>query len=372
MSDTKKNVVLVGGGGAGAFVARFLAQRLDPAKHTLTLINARPFIVFLPAAVRMAVSDEGRLEDQILIPYDKLMSHGIGEVRIGRVVAIEEERPGAGGHVVMESGDKLHYDALVLMPGTSLEGPLKYPDTREATVAYIEDWRKKFRNSSDIVMAGGGPVNIEFAGEIKEHYPYKRITIIQSRSLPLHPSYPDKFRRRVEQECRARGIEFVFEDYLDQEVPEDGAVTTRKGKRIPADLVIVAKGGTPNTQFIKDFDADVVTEYGKVRVNPSMEIVKHPGVFCAGDVIDNKERNGLRKYEQHADVVATNVVDYLNGRPLSATYAGSPDIISISLGKSGGVAYKTQFGGLIFGNWYMSMFVAGSLSVPKARKFMGY
>ncbi|KAI0065708.1 FAD/NAD-P-binding domain-containing protein [Artomyces pyxidatus] len=368
----KKDVVVVGGGGAGSNIARLLSRQLNPSMHTLTLIDARPFTVFLPATVRMAVTDEGSLEDRVLIPFDRLLSKGVGEVRTGRVVAIEEERPGSGGHVVLEGGERLHYDALVLTPGTALEGPLDYPFTKEEMLAFIRDWRQKFRDANHIVLAGGGPVNIEFAAEIKEYWPEKTTTIVQSRNLPLHPSYPDRFRSRVEKECRTRGIEFVFEDYLDQEVPKDGAVTTRSGKRLVADMVVVSTGGTPSTEFIRNFDANVVTERGFVRTNPSLEVVTHPGVFCAGDVVDNEERNGLGKYERHAAVVVANVLDHLNGRALSKKYAGSVDTLALIMGKSGGVAFVNVFGGIILGNWIMWLLLSRTMFVPQARRRMGY
>ncbi|KAI0065713.1 FAD/NAD(P)-binding domain-containing protein [Artomyces pyxidatus] len=370
----KKDVIVVGGGGAGANIARLLSDQLDPSLHTLTLINARPFTVFLPATVRMAVTDEGNLEEQILIPFDRLLSKRLGEVRVGKVVAIEEDRPGAGGHVVLAGGDKLHYDVLVLTPGTALDGPLAYPDTKEETLAFIKEWRRKFRDANHIVMAGGGPVNIELAGEIKEYWPEKKVTIVQSRKLPLHPSYPDRFRSRVEKECKARGIEFVFEDYLDQEVPKDGAVTTRSGKRLVVDMVVVSRGGTPSTGFIKNFDSSIVTERGFVRTHPSLEVITHPGIFCAGDVVDNEERNGLGKYERHAAVVIANVLDHLNGRALSRTYKArsSVDTITLTLGKSGGVAFSRRFGGTIWGNWVVWFRISRTLYVPQARRRMGY
>lgn len=80
----------------------------------------------------------------------------------------------------------------------------------------------------------------EFAGEIKEAYPDKKVTIVHGGSKLLTSVYPDKFRDDIERKVRARGIKLVFNDYVDQ-FPEPGVqgLTTRKGTRFEtADLVV--------------------------------------------------------------------------------------------------------------------------------------
>ena len=80
----------------------------------------------------------------------------------------------------------------------------------------------------------------EFAGEIKEAYPDKKVTIVHGGSKLLTSVYPDKFRDDIARRVTARGIELVFDDYVD-EFPEPGAqgLTTRKGTRFEtADLVV--------------------------------------------------------------------------------------------------------------------------------------
>ena len=160
MPDAKKNVVVIGGGIAGSTVAQQLSRKLNPAQHTLTLIDARPFHIWLPATPRMAVSAGDRFEEKILVPFDHIFDRGIGDVRLGRAVAIDEYKPGAGGHVVLKDGDRVPYDALVLTSGTAWDGPLAYPNSTKGTLQHILDWRTKFQDAHEIVLGGGGPVNI--------------------------------------------------------------------------------------------------------------------------------------------------------------------------------------------------------------------
>ena len=155
----KQNIVVVGGGGAGYAAARGLAQKLDPKSHTLTLVTARPFYSHLPAFIRMVTSSQDKVEEQALISYDKAFPAGLTTVRIGRVTSIEAKE-GKGGVVVLESGDSIPYDVLVLAPGSHWPGPVEIPDDRTAALAHVKDWRRKFENAKGVVIVGGGSVGI--------------------------------------------------------------------------------------------------------------------------------------------------------------------------------------------------------------------
>ena len=64
------------------------------------------------------------------------------------------------------------------------------------------------------------------------------MTIVQSRNLPFNSIYADKFRRRIAAECEKFGIQFVFNNHLDETVPKEGFIETREGTKIEADLVV--------------------------------------------------------------------------------------------------------------------------------------
>jgi len=367
----KLEVVVVGGGGAGTMFVRSLLRKLDPARYTLTLINARPFSVFLPTTIRMAVTEEGKLEDKVILPFDKLL-RGVGTLKVGTAVAIEEPAPGKGGHVVLHGGERVHYDALILSPGTRLDNPLDYPNTEEEITRYIDGWRQKFREAEHIVMAGGGPVNVELAGEVKEYWPEKKVTIVQSRELPFNDVYANNFRKQILKECKISGIDFVFKDYLDDAEPKEGYVTTRNGHTIRADLVITAHGGKPNTDFIKSLGEDVVTVHGLVRTNPTLEVPGHPGVFCIGDVVDNPERNRLGKYPRHVNVVVPNILARLKGGEPAKKYRGSVETLRVSIGKDRGVTYFGVFGGFVLASWFTRQAQSRDLIISKGLRVMGY
>lgn len=82
----------------------------------------------------------------------------------------------------------------------------------------------------------------EIAGELRDIYPSKNITIVHNQNLPLNDVYPEKFRKDVLKrwkDDKERNINFILDDRIDQ-IPEGefDSVTTVKGKTIKADLVV--------------------------------------------------------------------------------------------------------------------------------------
>ena len=70
-----------------------------------------------------------------------------------------------------------------------------------------------------------------------------------------------------------------------------------------------------------------------IPVASTLELPDYPGIFCIGDVVDNAERNRLKKYKKHVAVVSDNLLARLDHKAPTKEYAGSDETISISIGK---------------------------------------
>ena len=80
----------------------------------------------------------------------------------------------------------------------------------------------------------------EIAGELKDAFPNKKVTLIHNGKLLLNPTYPDKFRNAAARTALSRGIQLILEDSV-TDIPDDGIVSgirTAKGVSIPADFVV--------------------------------------------------------------------------------------------------------------------------------------
>ncbi|KAF5349282.1 hypothetical protein D9756_009347 [Leucocoprinus leucothites] len=389
--DNKIAVVVIGGGIGGAHIARDLAEFLDPEKHTLTLISARETFVYLPASLRALVNPDFPLSS-VFMPYDNLFGNFPGQLIHGTVTLIEENKRAPvlintsssrseiddimySGNVVYraygkqekeEKLERVRYDVLVVATGSKWEGFTGFPNTMEECVRHIEMWRMKFKEASDIVIAGGGAVGLETAGEIKDIYPSKTVSIVHSDRLPLNDIYPDRFRSVTEHRLRVRGVNFIFNDAI-QGTPTISStspkVETRSGICLPCDLLVPARGGRPSTLAL-------------TFLTPSPS----PPRLRQSDIVDWPEIRQLEKIKWgHKGVVVANVVRVLRmigqgrggeGRGGGGSeklgvggsvegggggggkrctlkkYKGVGEVILITNGKSSGSTYCGIFGGL--------------------------
>lgn len=158
-NDSKKTVVIVGGGFVGSNIAKSLSTQLDPATHRLIQITASPKFVDLPATIRTVVTSEGKLEERVFMPYGDYLG-GKGEVKVGEVVSFTETKGDKKGEVKLAGGEVVEYDVLVLTPGNKWPGPLDFPTDQTELQRHIDSWRAKIEKAKSIVLIGAGAVGI--------------------------------------------------------------------------------------------------------------------------------------------------------------------------------------------------------------------
>ncbi|KAK7031196.1 hypothetical protein VNI00_013612 [Paramarasmius palmivorus] len=406
--DDKTNILVVGGGIAGISIAKYFSS-LDPAKFDIVLVNPRPYCIFLIPALRMVVSDQDRLEDKIILPYDKLFIRGNGKSVEGTVVKINQTPGERHGEVLLHDGETLGYDVLVLATGGRWEGPLDFPNDHKEVLPYISQRRTEFAESQSILLVGGGPVGIgtlphvllrvsllimnlvELAGEIKDIWPDKEITVLHRRQLLLNDTYPEKFRKAIQEQVEGRGIKVIVDDSVDNVTPgvSGAPITTLKGKRLQPDLIVCAIlfkrpiplmsqqirtwGPKPCTEFIaSSLGSGTLTPKGLVRVQPTLQLVDYPNIFAAGDIIDWKEQKQGYKVMGHIAVIMNNVLSYISGKPATKEYKGIMEMLLVANGKNGGMLFMDTLWGIVIGPRIVSWLNPKTASVSRFRREMGY
>ncbi|KAG2118023.1 uncharacterized protein F5147DRAFT_669505 [Suillus discolor] len=370
----EQNVVIVGGGYAGFQVAKQLSKKLDPRRYNLILINSRSYAVALPAAVRLVVDTESKLEETAFVKLDRIYANGNGETKVGFVTGIEAQPGVPGGAVVLANGERISYAVLILATGSKFSGPCAIPENEDDVLPFVNAWRQKFAKANHVVIVGGGAVGIELAGEVKDLYPTKKVTIVHGGNQLINATYGNSLRKGLEKRLHARGVEFMFNEYID-DIPEPGVVgiTTRSGKQISdADLVVSARGGRPNTEYVTSLGEDAVNGHGFVKIKPTMQLLNHPSIFAVGDIIDWTEQKQIAKLMWHVPVIVANVVSFLNGVAPTKKYAGAPEIIVITNGKKGGMGYFGFLGGFTLGDWFAWLVKSRHFMIPHFRKDLGY
>ncbi|KAG6860558.1 hypothetical protein C0995_009840 [Termitomyces sp. Mi166 len=351
MSSELKTVIVVGGG-AGALVARQLSALLNPSKHNLILVSARPHFQHYVGSIRAAVTPEGGFDEQVMMPFDKLLVNGNGVIINAEVISISESGE-EGGSVTLSNGESIHWDALVLATGSTWEGPLDIPKYQPETLEWFKEWQGKFAKAKDVLLVGGGAVGIgvsslslsmmhclmyctEFAGEIKDLDPSKNVTIVHSDSMLLNKTYPDKFRKDVERRLRARDVNLFLGDIAPDDALTTSSthITTRNGTILTPDLIIPCRGPRPNTSILSSaLGPDVLTPSGHAKVLSTFQLPAHPRIFVCGDIADLNEQRAIAKYSGHADVVSKNVLALFDGQAPSMAYKGATEAIFVTIGK---------------------------------------
>jgi pyruvate/2-oxoglutarate dehydrogenase complex dihydrolipoamide dehydrogenase (E3) component len=105
---------------------------------------------------------------------------------------------------------KIPFDYLVLATGTRLTEPAGMRDNEKmASVTYLQNHQNEIKNAKSILIAGGGAVGVQMATDLKEVYPHKEVTVVQSRDV-LMPQYHPALHGLIKGRFDELGVKYVF------------------------------------------------------------------------------------------------------------------------------------------------------------------
>ena len=325
----RPTVAVIGGGYGGSAVAK----ALDPVADVV-LIDPRDAFVHAAGSLRALVQPDWA--GNIFFAFDTLLEHGT--VVRDRVVAVDH----AG--VTLGSGRRVEADYLVLASGSSYAYPAK--PNADSTVEALDELRRTHKELADaerVLIAGAGPVGLELAGEIREVWPDKHVTVVDPIEQLL-PAFQPEMRRDLHRQLDELGIEVRLGTGLTALPPTEpgrvGAftVTTTGGDEIAADIWFRAYGVNVNSDYLADGRLATRTPQGQVPVTETLNVEGHDHVYAVGDITDLAEAKMAGYAMQHADVVARNITAQVRGEQPTAVYRPSPiPAILVPLGPRRGV-----------------------------------
>lgn len=188
------------------------------------------------------------------------------------------------GRVTLDDGRSVSFDKLLIATGAApraltVEGAHLDGVVSLRTFADAIDLRARIDRAENVVVVGGGLIGLEVAAAARTRS--RNVTIVEQSAHLLEriagragDALTDLHRRNgvhVRTSARVGRIEG------DRSVT---GVTLLDGSRVPAEVVVVAIGAAPATDWLVGSGVDVsdgilVNEYGETSV---------PGVFAAGDV----------------------------------------------------------------------------------------
>src|SRR5215203_126549 len=275
--------VIVGASLAGGGAAATLRQ--EGFDGRVVLIGAEPQPPYeRPPLSKDYLRGEFSFEQALVQPPDFYGENGI-ETRFGvratRVDAAEKM-------VELDDGERVAYDELLIatggrnrrfpVPGLDLEG---VHDLR--SVADCDRIRHEVAPGRKAVVVGMGFIGSEVAASLRQSG--VEVVVVDRNKVPLRRVLGEEVGRVMEGIHRDHGTELIFEDTV---AAFEGArrvesVTTRTGRRLGCDFVVVALGIEPAAEpltgtGVKIDNGVVVDEYCRTGVE---------GIYAAGDVANH-------------------------------------------------------------------------------------
>ena len=280
MSD-ERTFVVVGGGLAGAKSVEALRERGFEGR--LVLLAAERHLPYeRPPLSKDYLKTGENLTDAFVHDEDWYAAHAV-ELRLGtRASSIDRD----AHEVVLEGGERLHYDRLLLatgssprhldLPGVDLPGVL--------TLRTIEDsdrLRAALQPGRRVVLIGGGWIGLEVAAAAREAG--AEVTVLESLDLPLVRVLGPTIAQVFADLHREHGVDLRTEVEVEEVQGGDSGVTGVRlgdGSVVPADTVVVGIGAAPNVELARD--AGLAVDNGITA--DAVGRTSDPDIFAVGDV----------------------------------------------------------------------------------------
>jgi NADH dehydrogenase len=347
-SSSKKRILILGGGFAGAYTALQLQKELHGASDIEVLLVAQEnFVLFTPMLHEVAGSDAAATD--VVQPLRKMLRHT--NVLIGDIESIDLEKK----QVNVRQTDAVHhrelgYDHLVLALGSvsnfyhtpGIEqhaltmktlGDALAIRNRAIDALELADGERdeKLRKAMMTVVAvGGGFAGVETVGAVNDlmrsalkfynnlSEDMLRIVLVDAGKMIL-PELGESLGRYAETKLSRRGVEI----HLNTAVKGyDGKeVVLGDGTRIATNLIIWAAGITPVPILA---NLPCAQSRGHVVANEYLQVPSWPGLWALGDCAEVPDLTNPGHFcpptAQHATrqapIVAKNIVATIRGQAL--------------------------------------------------------
>jgi len=281
MSDSQ-SYVIVGAGLAGASAARVLRE--EGFAGPIQLIGAeahRPYI--RPPLSKDYLSGSSDRDSVYVDPKDWYAEHDV-ELLVGTSVA----RIDAARQLIhTAAGEAFAYSKLLLTTGSSARR-LSIPGADLDGVHYLRTLEDSDTlrpllagGSLHLVLIGSGWIGMEVAATARTLG--NDVTILERDPIPLANALGDELGQMFAELHEQNGVILRRSVSVESVLGQDGrvsAVRLESGEIIPADLVLVGIGATPNVELAES--AGLAIDNG-ISVDAALR-TSDPAIYAAGDV----------------------------------------------------------------------------------------
>ncbi|HJZ74404.1 MAG TPA: NAD(P)/FAD-dependent oxidoreductase [Vicinamibacterales bacterium] len=335
--------MIVGGGFGGLNVARALAG----ADVQVTLLDRHNYHLFQPLLYQVATASLS--PGDIASPIRWILR---GQENVEVLLAEVRQIDPIARHVVVDGGETIPYDYLVLAPGASHayfghpEWEPRAPglktlddalEMRRRMLAAFEAAEREAdpdrqRRLLTFVIVGAGPTGVELAGALAEiarqslvrdfrriRPESARIVLVEGTPWVLG-TFAERLRAAARKALERLGVEVRTGSIVT--AIDDAGVTVRHGERserIEAGTVLWAAGVAASP--IAESIGVPLDRVGRVTPEPTLALKQHPNIFIVGDlgafVQDGKLLPGVAQVAmQQGTQAGKNILRAIAGQPL--------------------------------------------------------
>jgi NADH dehydrogenase len=376
------NVVIAGGGFAGANCARQLEQLLPKQSARLVLVNDVNFLLYTPFLPEAAA---GLLEPRhVVTPLREMLDRTY--LRLGAVTGHDPVTKTVELNPHDGEPETLRYDQLVISLG-SVSRVLPIPGLDEHAIGFksLADaiWLRnhvvetlEHANATEdaarreqlltYVFVGGGYAGLEalaelqdFAADAMDRYPRARLHgmrwILVEATERVLPEIDRTLADYAVRELRGRGIEVRLGTTLESVTADSATLST--GEAVPSQTVVWTAGVRAHPSLANlSLPLD---EKGRVEVDDRLAVKGQEGVWALGDCAASPDpaggaapptaQHGIRQ----AKVVARNVACSLRGgEPERYRYSSRTAFVNLGRYKAVGRIGGRTFSGFVA--WWMA------------------
>jgi 3-phenylpropionate/trans-cinnamate dioxygenase ferredoxin reductase component len=317
MSDREVDILIVGGGLAGACCAESLAE--GGFDGTVLLAGREPHPPYQrPPCSKDFLRGESTADDALLHPAEWYAEHGIELLTRTSVMKLDPvARTAEVGHIGTVS-----FDRALLATGANIrrlrvEGGDHDGIHYLRTLGTAESLRADAEDAETVVLIGGSYIACEVAASLTVLG--KRCTLVMLEDGPLSTGFGKAASDYFAGVLGSHGIEFVTGDGVTRFEGEQRVerVVTESGRTLEADLVVIGAGAIPDVHLARAAGLEL-GESGGVKCNASLE-TSVSGIWCAGDPCEYDSVVHQRRLRvEHFEVAAAQ------GHYVAAAMTGSP------------------------------------------------
>lgn len=284
--------LVIGGNASGASFATRMRRIDDHAE--IVIINQGPYISYASCAMPYYIGGVIEDRDKLIERTPEGMSKKSNiDVRVNqtatnvntddKTVTIYDQKLGT-------SYDE-DYDVLLISTGTS-NVELKIPGLTDAKNVYslfsIPDADKikaaiNDDNIKTVTMIGAGAKGLEIADNLVRLG--LKVTMINHRP-DVDPPYDPEITKIMRETLKEHGVQLVLNVEVTDVANGGKTVTLSDNTTIDQDMIIVAAGGHPNTDFLKETPIEM-TPQGQIIVDDHL-MTSVEDVYATGDIIQTK------------------------------------------------------------------------------------